>query len=69
MPIVGNYQIPVGGDLITAIDGKPAKDQDAIRRAVSGKHAGDTMLLTIYRDGRTMDVKVTLGGDAQEERF
>ena len=27
--IIGNYQIPVGGDLITAIDGKPVKEQDA----------------------------------------
>jgi len=69
--IVGNYRVPVGGDLITAIDGKPVKDQDAIRRAISSKHAGDAMLLTIYRDGRSMDVKVTLGGEAQagEERF
>ena len=37
-------------------------------RALSRKHAGDTMTLTIYRNGRSMDVKVTLG-EAPEERF
>ncbi len=66
--IVGNYQIPVGGDLITAIDGKPVEEQDAVTRALSRKHAGENMTLTIYRNGRSMDVKVTLG-EAPEERF
>lgn len=57
---VGNYLVPVGGDLITAVDGKRVEEQDAITRAVTAKHAGDTIDLTIWRDGRTMDVKVTL---------
>jgi len=67
--IVGNYRVPVGGDLITAIDGKPVKNQSAITQAISTKHAGDLMTLTIYRDGHTMDVKVTLAAEAGEERF
>jgi S1-C subfamily serine protease len=66
--IVGNYRIPVGGDLVTAIDGKPVKNQGAITQATSTKHAGDTMVLSIYRDGHSMEVKVTLG-ELQEERF
>ncbi len=66
--IVGNYRIPVGGDLITAIDGKPVEAEDAVIRSLSRKHAGDTMALTIYRGGRTMELKVTLGED-REERF
>jgi len=67
--IIGNYRVPVGGDLITAIDGKPIKDKDAITRATSAKHAGDPLTLTIYRDGRSMDVKVTLGAETPAERF
>lgn len=67
--IVGNWQVPVGGDLITAVDGKPVKDQQAVQRAVSSKHAGDTLTLTVFRDGRSMDVKVTLGGEDQGEVF
>ena len=66
--IVGNYRIPVGGDLITAIDGKTVETDDAVIRALSKKHAGETMTLTIYRGGRSMDIKVTLGED-REERF
>ncbi len=66
--IVGNYRIPVGGDLITAIDGKAVETDDAVIRALSRKHAGDTMALTIYRGGRSMELKVTLGED-REERF
>ena len=57
---VGNYLIPWGGDLITRVDGKVAEEQDAITRAIAGKHAGEALDLTIWRDGRTIDVKVTL---------
>lgn len=57
---VGNYLVPVGGDLITAVDGKRVEEQDAITRAVGKKHAGETLDLTIWRDGRTLDIKVTL---------
>jgi S1-C subfamily serine protease len=57
---LGNYLVPVGGDLITAVDGKRVEEEDAITKAIARKHAGDTLDLTIWRDGRTMDVKVTL---------
>jgi S1-C subfamily serine protease len=59
--IVGNYRLGVGGDFITAIDGKPVEQEDAITRTVSRKHAGDVITLTIFRNGRSMNVKVTLG--------
>ena len=52
--------VPVGGDFITAVDGKKVEEENAITRAVTRKHAGDTLDLTIWRDGRTMNVKVTL---------
>ncbi|MBZ5635005.1 MAG: trypsin-like peptidase domain-containing protein [Acidobacteriia bacterium] len=57
---IGNGLLRVGGDLITAVDGKKVEEENAITRAVALKHAGDTLDLTIWRDGRTMDVKVTL---------
>jgi S1-C subfamily serine protease len=59
--IVGNYRLGVGGDFITAIDGKPVEREDAITRTVSRKHAGDVITLTLYRNGKSMNVKVTLG--------
>jgi S1-C subfamily serine protease len=60
--VIYNYRIPVGGDLIIAVDGRPvAGRRDAITSALSRKRPGDVLELTIYRDGRTMKVKVPLG--------
>jgi S1-C subfamily serine protease len=66
--IVGNYRVRTGGDLITAVEGKPVNSEDALARAISRKHSGESLALTIYRNGRNMDVKVTLGA-AGEARF
>lgn len=66
---VGNYRVDAGGDLITAIDGKPVTEQDAISRTISRKHAGDTITLTIYRNGRNQDVRIVLGAAPPEGRF
>jgi S1-C subfamily serine protease len=57
---IGNGMLRVGGDLITAVDGKRVEEENAITRAVALKHAGETLNLTIWRDGHTMDVKVAL---------
>jgi len=63
--IVGRYQLGVGGDLIIAIDGKPVDGQDALRRSMNQKHAGETMVLTIFRGNRTMKLTITLGSAAE----
>jgi S1-C subfamily serine protease len=60
---IGNAQLSIGGDLIMSIDGKPVDRDDAISRSLAHKHAGDTIELTIFRNGRTMNVRVTLGED------
>jgi len=58
---VGNNRLGIGGDFITAIDGQAVKDRDAMVRALAHKHPDDILDLTIYRDGKTIDVKVKLG--------
>jgi S1-C subfamily serine protease len=63
--LVGNYPLGIGGDLIVAIDGVPVTTADALQRALNRKHGGDAMELTIFRGGRTMKVKVTLGSAPQ----
>jgi S1-C subfamily serine protease len=65
---LAGYEIRAGGDLITAIEGKPVASQDALSRAVSKKHAGEPLNLTVLRDGRSVDVRVTLGS-AEQSRF
>jgi S1-C subfamily serine protease len=54
-------QIGTGGDLITEIDGKPVETQDALRRAMNQKKAGDKLVLTVLRGGKTSKIVVTLG--------
>jgi S1-C subfamily serine protease len=58
---IGNAQLSVGGDLIMSIDGKPVDRDDAISRAMARKHAGDTLELTVFRNGRTLNIRVVLG--------
>jgi len=50
-----------------AIDGKPVEGQDSLSNALSRRRAGDTMELTVYRNGRTVKVKVNLDA-APEDR-
>lgn len=59
--IVGAWEIGVGGDLIVGVDGQPVSSADSLQRAMDRKHAGDTMRLTVYRNGRTQQLTVTLG--------
>jgi S1-C subfamily serine protease len=50
-----------GGDLITAIDGHPvATFDELLSYLVTNKSPGENAVLTIIRDGQTMDVTVTL---------
>jgi S1-C subfamily serine protease len=58
---VGNARLGVGGDFITAIDGKPVTESDSLARVVARKRPGDIVDLTIYRNRRTLNVKVKLG--------
>ena len=62
---IGNAELLVGGDLITAIDGKPIDRYDAISRALARKRVGDVVELTVFRNGKTTIVRITLGEDGK----
>jgi S1-C subfamily serine protease len=62
---IGNQQLVVGGDLIMSIDGVPVDRSDAISRTLAHKRAGDSMELTIYRGGRTVNIGVHLGDNGE----
>jgi S1-C subfamily serine protease len=52
----------VGGDLIIAIDGHPVHIYDDLMSyLVTNKSPGDTVVLTVLRDGRQIEITVTLG--------
>jgi S1-C subfamily serine protease len=56
----GRYQIYIGGDFITAVDGQPVTGNETLQRAMSKKRGGDTLELTVIRNGKSQTVKVRL---------
>ncbi len=63
--VIGNYEIPAGGDLIMAIDGRAVDSSMALDRAVVRKRAGQSIELTVYRNGRTLKLQMKVGEAAQ----
>jgi len=61
-----NYRLPVGADLITAIDGQPVEGLDSLQRAMNHHHGGDILEMTIFRDGRPEKIRVKLGEAPQQ---
>lgn len=58
----GTRQLAVGGDIITAIDGQPMRrPEEFIAYLEMNKKAGETLTVTILRDGQQRDVTLTLG--------
>ncbi len=59
---VRGVRIRLGGDIITAIEGHPvASFDDLVSYLVNHTEVGQTVTLTILRDGREQQVRVTLG--------
>ncbi len=59
---INGQTVHVGGDVIIAIDGQPVKSFDDIVAYLAGSTSvGQTVTLTILRNGQQQDVKVTLG--------
>jgi serine protease Do len=48
------------GDVIVAFDGKPVSDAGELQMETSQKQPGDTIHLQVMRDGKTLDLPVTL---------
>jgi S1-C subfamily serine protease len=60
-PILGLQELRVGGDVIIAIDGKEVTSGMDLNLLLNRAQPGDTVTLTIIRDGKRMDVPVKLG--------
>ena len=58
--IFGNVRLPIGGDIITAIDGKEVRDMNALLKVLDKLKVGQKVVLQIYRDGTEMELEVTL---------
>ena len=65
-----NFQgtpIPAGGDVITAVNGEPVTTTGELQSAVLSQNEGDTVTLTIVRDGQEQEVEVELAVVPQAE--
>ena len=65
--IVGGFrELGIGGDLIVAVEGAPVTSKASLQSALDRKRGGDTLALTIYRNGSTQKIQVKLGEVARE---
>jgi len=65
--ILNGRQVEIGGDVITAIDDQPVSSfEDMLIYIALKTNPGQEVTLTILRDGKTMDVIVTLGERPRE---
>ncbi|WP_261664581.1 S1C family serine protease [Deinococcus sp. Marseille-Q6407] len=55
------------GDIIVAVDGQPVSKPFDVTSLVAAKRPGDTVRLTVWRDGRRQDLNVTLQQRTLEE--
>ncbi|HLC16423.1 MAG TPA: trypsin-like peptidase domain-containing protein [Thermodesulfovibrionia bacterium] len=58
---LGNSTIPAGGDVIVAFNGQPVNSSEEFLRLLRKHRANDKVKLNILRNGRFMDVTVTIG--------
>ena len=58
--MVDGQPVPAGGDVITAVDGTEVSSSSELQNIIFSKGAGDTVELTIFRNGQEQTVPVTL---------
>jgi len=58
---VGNSLIPVGGDVITEIDGKKVESPDDLLRVIREHRPGDRVALKVLRKSEVVNITLTLG--------
>lgn len=66
---LGNLRIPLGADYILAIDGEPVRTRTDLTVLLESRHrVGDVVKVSIWREGRVLDVSVELGERPQMSR-
>ena len=52
--------VPKGGDLIVAVNGKPITDMADVSEAVASRKVGEQITITVLRDGKSQTLTLTL---------
>ena len=58
---VDGQEVPSGGDVIVELDGAPISTSAELQSAVDAKQPGDTISVTVLRNGERRTLEVTLG--------
>lgn len=58
---IGNMPVRFGGDIIVAVNGEPLEDQGQLSNILLLQKPGSTVTLTVVRNGRQIQLPVTLG--------
>jgi S1-C subfamily serine protease len=59
--LAGLQQLRIGGDIVVAINGKPVTSQTDLNLLLNREWPGDTVTLTVVRNGKKLDIRVKLG--------
>ncbi|MFY9345033.1 MAG: trypsin-like peptidase domain-containing protein [Planctomycetota bacterium] len=62
---IGGREILLGGDIVLAVQGHPlttATATDEAMQALRDLNAGDTLRVSVLREGKTLDVEAKIGG-------
>jgi S1-C subfamily serine protease len=60
--LAGLQQLRIGGDIVVAIDGKPVTSQMDLNLLLNREGPGDTVTITVVRNGKKINIAVKLGG-------
>jgi len=64
--MIGRTAVLAGGDIVTSIDGRPIKNQESLDAYLDEfTQVGQTVALTIMRDGSSLSISLTLGEEPQ----
>jgi S1-C subfamily serine protease len=66
---IGNYRVPLGGDFVLSINGEPVTDRRSLNVVLETRtRVGENVTVSIWRGGRTLDVKVVIGDRPTQRR-
>jgi len=58
--VIGGLRIRLGGDIVTAVNGRQISDMEELIRMLKQFNVGEKVTLSIVRESRSMDLEVTL---------